>query len=40
MRQQAMNFLAFARGDAPAPCDAGEAMKDLLTAKEYMETLG
>ena len=39
MRQQAMSFLAFARGDAPAPCDAAEAIKDLVLAKDYIDLL-
>lgn len=39
MRQQAANFLAFARGDAPATCDAAEAIKDLLIAKDYIDLM-
>lgn len=36
MRAQAMNFLAFVRGEAAAPCDAREALKDLAIAGEYI----
>ena len=36
MKQQAANFLAFARGDAPAPCDAVEALEDLQIARDYI----
>jgi predicted dehydrogenase len=36
MRAQAMNFLAFVRGEADPPCDAEEALKDLVVAGEYI----
>jgi predicted dehydrogenase len=39
MRQQAMNFVAFARGEAPAPCDAAEALKDLVVARQYIDLM-
>jgi predicted dehydrogenase len=39
MRQQAMNFLAFARGEAAAPCDAAEALKDLVAARQYLDLM-
>ena len=36
MRQQAINFLAAIRGDAPPPCDAAEALEDLKVARDYI----
>jgi predicted dehydrogenase len=36
MRQQAVNFVRFARGEAPAPCEAAEALEDLNVAREYI----
>ncbi len=36
MKKQAENFLAFVRGDRPAPCEAPEALKDLEVAREYI----
>ena len=39
MTQQAANFVAFARGDAPAPCEAAEALEDLKVAREYVRLL-
>jgi len=37
MRRQAENFLRFARGEAPAPADAAEALLDLENAAEYLQ---
>ena len=39
MYNQAMNFIRFARGDAPAPCEAREALEDLQTAREFIHLL-
>lgn len=36
MRNQALNFIKAVRGEAPAPCLAPEALKDLRTAREYI----
>ncbi len=36
MRRQAMNFLAVCRGEAPPPCDAAEAVGDLVVARDYI----
>ncbi len=36
MRQQAVNFLAAIRGQAPPPCEAAEALEDLLVARDYL----
>ncbi len=36
MRQQAMHFLAAIRGETRPPCDAREALDDLLVAREYI----
>jgi predicted dehydrogenase len=36
MRQQAINFVSFALGEAPAPCEAPEALEDLKVAREYI----
>jgi len=36
MRQQAMHFLAAIRGETRQPCDAREALDDLLVAREYI----
>jgi predicted dehydrogenase len=36
MRQQALNFCAAIRGDAPPPCDAAEALEDLKVARDYL----
>jgi predicted dehydrogenase len=38
-RQQAENFLAALRGEAEPPCQAPEALEDLLVAREYMRQL-
>ncbi len=40
MRQQAMNFIAAIQGKSKPPCEAEEALKDLLTAKDYIDLLG
>ena len=37
MLQQAANFLKFVRKEAPAPCDADEALLDLRAAGKYLE---
>jgi len=39
MRQQAINFIRAIQGKAKPPCEAEEALKDLLTAKEYIQLL-
>ena len=39
MRQQALNFIKFARGDAPATCEAAEALDDLRVARDYIRLL-
>lgn len=36
MRQQAMNFVAAIKGEAPPPCEAAEALEDLKIAREYI----
>jgi predicted dehydrogenase len=36
MRNQARNFILAVKGERPAPCEAGEAVQDLLVAKEYI----
>jgi len=36
MRRQAINFLNFAAGRDPAPCDAAEALEDLIVARDYI----
>ncbi|CAM3135081.1 Gfo/Idh/MocA family oxidoreductase [Paenibacillus lupini] len=37
MRCQARNFLAAVRGDRTAPCEAKEALEDLIFAESYIE---
>ena len=37
MLGQAINFLKFVRNEAPAPCDADEALLDLYAAAKYLE---
>ncbi len=39
MKRQALNFLNFVRGTAPAPCEAEEALEDLKIAREYIRLL-
>ena len=39
MRRQAENFLAAIRGEAEPPCQAPEALADLLIARDYMHQL-
>ena len=39
MRQQAINFVNFVRGAAPAPCEAPEALEDLKVARSYIRLL-
>jgi len=39
MRQQAANFLAAVRGEAPPPCTAEEALEDLRVARDYQALL-
>ena len=39
MRQQAIHFIRFARGEAPPPCGAAEALEDLIVAREYIRLL-
>jgi predicted dehydrogenase len=39
MKEQALNFIRFVRGDAPAPCGAKEALEDLRLAREYVRLL-
>ena len=36
MRQQALNFLAAVKGEAPPLCTADEALEDLKVAREYI----
>jgi predicted dehydrogenase len=36
MQQQAANFLRAVRGEAPAPCLASEALRDLVVAQDYV----
>lgn len=36
MRQQAMTFVAAVRGEVAPPCEAREALDDLLAAREYI----
>lgn len=36
MRQQAIHFMAAIRGEMQPPCDAREALDDLLVAREYI----
>ena len=36
MQQQAANFLKAVRGEAPAPCLAPEALRDLVVARDYV----
>ena len=35
MLQQAKNFVAAVRGEAPPPCEAHDAYRDLVLADEY-----
>ncbi len=39
MRAQAMNFVKVIQGVAPPPCEAEEALEDLLVAREYIRLL-
>jgi predicted dehydrogenase len=39
MKKQALNFVHFVRGTAPAPCEAAEALEDLKVAREYIRLL-
>ncbi len=39
MRQQAINFIRAIQGKSMPPCEAEEALKDLLTAKDYIQLL-
>lgn len=39
MKQQAINFVEFVRGNAPAPCEAPEALDDLKVARDYIRLL-
>jgi predicted dehydrogenase len=39
MKKQALNFVDFVRGTAPAPCEAAEALEDLKIAREYIRLL-
>ena len=39
MRQQASNFIAAIKGDAPPPCTSEEALEDLRVAREYIRLL-
>jgi len=39
MKRQALNFLNFVRGTAPAPCEAAEALEDLKIARDYIRLL-
>ena len=39
MNKQAVNFIEFVRGNAPAPCEAPEALEDLKVAREYIRLL-
>jgi len=39
MYNQATNFIRFVRGEAPAPCEAREALEDLTTAAEFIHLL-
>jgi predicted dehydrogenase len=36
MRQQAINFIAAIRGECPPPCEAAEALEDLVVARDYI----
>ena len=36
MKNQAINYLRFLRGELPPKCTAAEAVKDLETAREYV----
>jgi predicted dehydrogenase len=36
MRQQAINFIRAIKGEAAPPCEAQEALEDLLAAREYI----
>jgi predicted dehydrogenase len=36
MRQQASNFISFAKGEAKPTCDAAEALEDLKVARDYI----
>jgi predicted dehydrogenase len=40
MRQQAINFVAAIRGESKPPCDAIEALEDLVIAKQYQTLKG
>lgn len=37
MRNQALNFLRAVSGESPAPCDAADALEDLLIARQYVD---
>ncbi len=39
MKNQALNFVKFIRGEQPVPCDSHEAVKDLIVAKDYIDLL-
>jgi len=39
MKNQARNFLAAVRGERPAPCDAADALKDLVIARDYIRLM-
>jgi predicted dehydrogenase len=39
MRQQASNFIAAIKGEAPPPCTSEEAIEDLKVAREYIRLL-
>ena len=39
MRQQAMNFIAAIQGEALPPCQAEEALLDLILARDYIRLL-
>ena len=39
MKNQAQNFINFAKGITPAPCEAEEALEDLKVARQYIKLL-
>ncbi|MCX8053908.1 MAG: Gfo/Idh/MocA family oxidoreductase, partial [Armatimonadetes bacterium] len=39
MRQQAINFVSAIRGECKPPCDAKEALEDLIIARDYIRLL-
>jgi hypothetical protein len=39
MRQQAVNFVSAIKGESKPPCEAEEALQDLIIARDYIRLL-